>query len=76
MARKVEQVRPRPEREPSSEVELESMSRRQAKRLLENVTPDDPPRRLSAAGLVVIGCVVACAAFYLLGFLAARLGGH
>lgn len=76
MARKVECVRPRELREPSAEVELEALTRRQAMRLLENVTPDDPPRRLSGAGVVVIGCVAAIATLYVLGVVAARIWGH
>jgi Flp pilus assembly protein TadB len=71
MARRVSVVRPRAEREASSEVELEALTRRQAMRLLEQARPDDPPRRLSGAGLVVIGCVVACVALYVLGVLVA-----
>lgn len=77
MARRVGvgNVRPRDQREPLTD-ELEAITRRQSMRLLERVQPDDPPRRLSGAGLVVIGCVLACAALYVLGAVAVRIWGH
>jgi hypothetical protein len=56
--------------EPTTD-ELEVITRRQALRVLEQAHPDDPPRRLSGAGLVVIGCIVAGTALYVLGFVAA-----
>lgn len=74
MARKVELVRPRLEREPSAEVELAALNQRQAMSLLEPLQPDDPPRRLSAAGLVVIGCLVLGAFVVVLAFVAQSLG--
>ncbi len=47
---------------------------RAAGRHLRVVTDDDgAARRPSGAGLVVIGCVVACVLFYALGLVAARL---
>lgn len=59
MARRVDQVRLRVEREPvSSDVELEALNSRQAMRLLEYAQPDDPPRRLNGAGFVIIACFV------------------
>jgi hypothetical protein len=76
MARRVDVVRPRVEREPSADVELEALTQRQAMKLLEHVQPDDPPRRLSGAGLIVIGCVLACVAFYVLGFVVAHHWSH
>lgn len=75
MARKVDVVRPRSERDIPTD-EFEVITRRQAMRALEHAQPDDPPRRISGAGIVVIVCAAAVALFYALGFAAARLWGH
>jgi hypothetical protein len=77
MARKVGvgNVRPRSERDIPTD-ELEVITRRQSMSLLERVQPDDPPRRLNGSGLIVVACVLACAVFYALGFVAARFWGH
>lgn len=74
MAHRVDRVRPRIERAPSAEVELAALNERQAMRLLEPLQPDDPPRRLSAAGVVVIGCLVLGAFVVALAFVAQSLG--
>lgn len=75
MARKVDVVRPRSERDIPTD-EFEVITRRQAMRALEHVQPDDPPRRLNGAGFIVIACAVVVAAFYALGFVVARFWGH
>jgi hypothetical protein len=75
MARKVDRVRPRSERDIPTD-EFEVITRRQAMRALERAQPDNPPRRLNGAGFVVIVCAVVVAVFYALGFIAARFWGH
>lgn len=38
--------------------------------------PDDPPRRLNGAGFVIVVCVLACAVFYVLGYVGASHWWH
>lgn len=66
--------RPRAEREQTTE-EAEVFSRRQAMCLLEQAEPDDPPRRVSGAGWVVVCVIVLGALVYAIGS-SAPLWGH
>jgi len=75
MARKVDRVRPRNERDISTD-EFELITQRQPMTVLERVRPDDRPRRLNGAGYVVVGCVVACLVFYVLGYIGASHWWH
>jgi hypothetical protein len=74
MARKVTASRPPVEREASADVELQALDARQAMRLLEPLCSDDPPRRMSTAGAIVVGCLVAAAFIVALSFVAQTLG--